>query len=185
MSTQQKPDDIETFVQDVLEQLDNGVPWTVIKTGRHTKAEIYTALLQNIDTRTQGEVDTSLLSEPPKDRLFEVLMSRFDILNEHRQAYKTLFFETFKSPALFRQALPLFHQSMELMLQLADLNGRDDNACPPLRVGGLALVYLNSIRIWLNDDSEDMAATMAELDNGLSKVDMAFERMPSFLKSFI
>ena len=71
------------------------------------------------------------------------------------------------------------------MLRLADLNGRDDRSCAPMRVGGIALVYLNAVRVWLNDDSADMSATMAELDNGLSKIDMAFDRMPEFLRSFI
>ena len=185
MSAKQKPDDISSFTDTILENLTNGEAWSNLLFGPYQTGDIYLELLKKIDAGVEQDIDLNLLSEPAKDRLFEVLMLRFDILNEHRDAYRALFIETFKNPKLFRIALPQFHQSMELMLRLADLNGRDDRSCAPMRVGGIALVYLNAVRVWLNDDSADMSATMAELDNGLSKIDMAFDRMPEFLRSFI
>ena len=36
----------------------------------------------------------------------------------------------------------------------------------------LALVYLNALRVWLADDTEDMAKTMAALDRGLRQAEM-------------
>jgi len=163
----------------------NNISATSLKLTFKNKTNIYLDILKLIDIRVEADFDVSSLSETPKDRLFEILMLRFDILNEHREAYKSLFFETFKTPKIFRRALPQFHKSMEAMLRLADANGRDGKGCPPLRTGALALVYLNTVRIWMNDDSPDMAATMAELDKGLSKLDQALDYIPEPLRAFI
>ncbi len=41
-----------------------------------------------------------------------------------------------------------------------------------VRTEGLALVYLNALRVWLADDTEDMEKTMAALDWGLRQAEM-------------
>ena len=40
-----------------------------------------------------------------------------------------------------------------------------------MRVKGVALVFANAFRIWLRDDTEDMAKTMAALDAGLQRAE--------------
>lgn len=176
MAYNQIPDEISKIVQSVLEGLQNHneIPQGILD--NFLKSDVYSALLKHIDDTVSEEIDLHILEEPPKDRLFEILMIRFDVLNTHRQAYQTVFYDILKDPALLRRALPQFHRSMELMLRLADLNGRDGtgvlpSGILPLRASALALVYLNAVRVWLFDDSPDMAATMAELDKGLSKID--------------
>jgi hypothetical protein len=41
----------------------------------------------------------------------------------------------------------------------------------PLQLKGLGLVYLSVFRVWLNDDGEDLAKTMAALDKALGRVE--------------
>ncbi len=147
--------------------------------------DLFIGLMQYVDQRVEEDCEADLLEETGKDRLFEIFMLRFDVLNEHREGFQTLFYSTLKSPRYFRLALPQFHQSMEVMLRLADMNGRDGSACTPLRVGALALAYLNAVRVWLNDDSPDMTKTMAELDKGLSLLDKRYDRLPDVIKRFV
>ena len=40
-----------------------------------------------------------------------------------------------------------------------------------VRVQGLTLIYLDTLRVWLDDDSEDMGKTMATLDRRLGQAD--------------
>ena len=40
-----------------------------------------------------------------------------------------------------------------------------------IRVKGLAAIYLSVLRVWLNDDSEDMAQTMSALDRALRRAE--------------
>ena len=46
-----------------------------------------------------------------------------------------------------------------------------------VRTKGLALIYLASLRIWLRDESTDMAKTMASLDGYLRRVESIAGRM--------
>lgn len=201
MAQIQKPEQIPHILTSALKLLEDGTDWSqldfpalagesnisaeIIKQHFPTKKDLYKGLLLRIDRKLECDTDRNLHAETPRDRLFEILMLRFDILNENRDAYRQLFYTTFKDPVLFRTALPRFHESMESMLRLADLNGRNGSGCPPLRTGALAIVFLNTVRVWLNDDSEDMAPTMAELDRGLSKLDQLRSYIPDPLRTFV
>jgi hypothetical protein len=46
-----------------------------------------------------------------------------------------------------------------------------------LRLKGLSAIYLSTMRVWLRDDSDDMARTMAHLDKQLSRVDSLIGRL--------
>ena len=54
-----------------------------------------------------------------------------------------------------------------------------------VRVKGLAAIYLCVLRIWLNDDSEDMAQTMSALDRSLRRAQflMGLCRFPTRWKT--
>ena len=47
-----------------------------------------------------------------------------------------------------------------------------------LTVRALALIYANSLRVWFNDETPDLAATMVVLDRGL----MRAEHIASLIK---
>ena len=202
MSNTHKPEQIRAAVlHATLTLLENGTPWptlTIKDVAKHadisyahtqeiytSKSDIYQGLLKDIDRKIEAQADPYLYSETPRDRLFELLMLHFDILNEYPTAYRNLFLETFKNPSLFRYALSGFHRSMEVVLRLCDLNGRNDTSCPPLRTGAVALVFLNTLRVWTTDNTTDMAQTMAELDRGLNRLEQAMGYIPAPLKRFI
>jgi len=104
-------------------------------------------------------------SNPVRDRLFDVLMRRFDALNARRAAMVRLTRELpFDPPSAARAACRLA-RSLKGTLRTAGLSARG-----PLGVAqtkGLGFVYLYAVRAWLADDSADLSATMAALDKGL------------------
>ena len=54
-----------------------------------------------------------------------------------------------------------------------------------VKVKGLAAIYMSVLRVWLNDDSEDMAKTMSALDRALRRAEciIGLCRFPSRWKA--
>lgn len=107
--------------------------------------------------------------ESVRDRLFDVMMQRFDALDGHKAALGNLLDHLRVRPmAAVCQGCRLL-RSMRLMLETA---GVDTSGLPGrVKAKGLAAVYLNAMRVWLGDDSDDQAATMATLDRGLMRAE--------------
>jgi AcrR family transcriptional regulator len=103
-------------------------------------------------------------AEPGRDRLFDVLMRRFDALAPHRPALRSILRDSLGDPAAVL-GLPALLHSMGWMLEAAGisaggLRGR-------LRCHLLTGLYLSVLRGFLDDESTDLARTMALLDQRL------------------
>ncbi len=132
-----------------------------------SKPAILEALSRRIDAAT-----IALPAEPGAsvpERLFEVLMHRFDLLTPYKPGLKGLARDArrgrFDGLALACH-LP---RSLAWMLEASGvsaggLKGR-------VRVKLLGLAYLSTLRIWLRDDSPDLAKTMAALDKALKRIE--------------
>ena len=60
-------------------------------------------------------------------------------------------------------------RSMALMLEAAQISAA--GVAGIVRIKGLAAIYLAVLRVWLTDDSDDGAATMAALDKRLGQAE--------------
>ena len=105
--------------------------------------------------------------EPPRDRLFEVLMARFDALAPYKGALRA--FARDARQGRLEAALPLLQlpRSMGWMLEAAGIPADGLAGCARAHV--LGLVYLKTMRVWLDETEEDLARTMAELDRSLDR----------------
>jgi AcrR family transcriptional regulator len=107
--------------------------------------------------------------ETPRDRLFDVLMRRFDALAPHKRGIgAALSALPGEPPAALCHGLGLL-ASMRLSLELAGIPAAGISG--RLKAKGLAAVYANALRAWLKDDTTDMAPTMAALDRGLMQAE--------------
>jgi len=104
-----------------------------------------------------------------RDRLFDVLMRRFDALASDRAGIVAIVRDVCLDPTGALCHAPRLMASMAWMLEAAGL----DSSGPVglLRIKGLAAVYLWALRAWLADDSRDLAKTMAALDRGLRQAE--------------
>lgn len=111
-------------------------------------------------------------TEPLKDRLFDMIMQRFDVLAPHRLGVIRLMEELQSHPMmsvmLCLDMLCGFNRSMALMLEMAGLSTSHPRAIAGII--GLKIVYLSTLRSWKHDDSSDLSETMAVLDRGISRL---------------
>jgi AcrR family transcriptional regulator len=107
----------------------------------------------------------------PRDRLFDLLMRRFDALQQHRAGVLALMrhlpFDPFTAMALGAMNM----LSMAWMLEAAGISAQGPRGM--LRTKGLLAIWLYTLNAWRRDESEDLSATMAALDTALSRAEQA------------
>ena len=111
-----------------------------------------------------------LRGDRPRDRLFDVLMRRFDALKPHRAGLAAVAKEMGGigvGDAICGAQRMM--RSLAWMLEAAGIGS--GGMAGSLRVKGLAVVYAATFSTWLKDDSEDMAKTMAALDKNLDRAE--------------
>ncbi|MDE2029778.1 MAG: TetR family transcriptional regulator [Alphaproteobacteria bacterium] len=102
------------------------------------------------------------------DRLFDLLMARFDILQKHRKAVASIESTARRDRAL---ACILSRAAMDGAYRLIEA-GKLDGALPrPVVAVGLIAVSGWAFAAWRTDKSRDMAKTMAALDRALRWAD--------------
>ena len=134
-----------------------------------TKQAVLEGFLADIDRKVRDGTAADILDDSPRDRLFDVLMRRFDLLQPHKDAVANILCDLPRDPIACLCGLPRFAQSMGRMLEAAHLSSKGISGA--LKIKGLAAVYLNAARVWLRDDTPDMSKTMAALDKGLRRAD--------------
>jgi ubiquinone biosynthesis protein COQ9 len=134
-----------------------------------SKAAILTGIGRDIDARLFASLDEDPLDGSPKDRLFDLLMRRFDTLNEHREAYAALAWELPRTPVEVGCLALQLRRSLANMLEAAGLSASGLRGA--FRIEGLGALYACALRVWLKDESADLSKTMAELDKRLGQVE--------------
>lgn len=142
----------------------SNVPLGQLHRSYHSKAEILTGLSRQADAEVLADALMDSGEESPRDRLFDVIMRRFDALGPYKPGIRALLRELPEASS----AVALTHQltnSMRWMLEAADID--TSGVRGSIQAMGLAAIYANVMRTWLRDDSLDMARTMSELDRQL------------------
>ena len=118
--------------------------------------------------------DAAALAEPAneplaRDRLFDLLMRRFDVLQQHRAGMMALLAYLPRDPALSLALAGATTRSMAWMLEAAGISAAGLRGS--LRAQGLVAVWLYTLRAWRDDESGDLASTMAALDKALDQAE--------------
>ena len=137
-----------------------------------SKQAILAAYSRSIDGAVLAEVEAPQgdgAQESAKDRLFDLLMRRFDKLDAHKAGLLRIAEDTGRDPLSLVCSLARLERSMAAMLEAAGISAGGLGGV--LRVKGLSAVYLAGLRAWFKDDSADKAKTMAALDRALSRAE--------------
>jgi hypothetical protein len=102
-----------------------------------------------------------------RDRLFDLLMHRIDVLQAHRAGVLALLKALPCDPRLALLLGAATLRSMGWMLGAAGISAA--GPLGRLRAKALVAVWLWTVRAWRADDSADLAATMAALDQALTR----------------
>jgi ubiquinone biosynthesis protein COQ9 len=142
----------------------------------NSKAEILAAFVRAVDDEVLARAPKRTAGQSPRDALFDVVMSRFDVMAPYRSALNSIAATWTLDPALLRA----LGQSPAWMLRAADINA--EGLGGQLRATGLGAVYGSVFRTWLTDDDPGLARTMAALDRRLRRGEETLEAIDGFAK---
>ena len=143
------------------------VPLADLRGEFNSMLAILAAHMKEIDRAVLRGGDGDMAQEPPRERLFDVLMRRLETHAPHREAVRSLLRSATRNPPLAVALNTLAVQSQQWMLAAADISASGPKGM--LRAQGLALLYASVLRTWLNDTDPGLARTMAALDSALAR----------------
>ncbi len=138
-----------------------------------SKGAVLGALSRQIDRQVLEGTTEDLAGEPARERIFDVLMRRFDALEPYRQALRRIVQDLQYDPASLAALNQVALNSQRFMLAAAGIN--TEGPLGTLKLQGAVLVYANTMRTWLEDDDPTLARTMARLDRELRRGERILE----------
>jgi AcrR family transcriptional regulator len=142
-----------------------------------SKAAILEALSRRVDAEVLAEGPLDASEGSPRDRLFDVLMRRFDALLPYREGLGEVVYSLRRHPLEALAEGPVLRRSLSWMLEAAGIDSGGLKGL--LRVKALSAIYLMTFRVWLKDDTADLSKTMAALDGYLRRLEPCAERFES------
>lgn len=118
-----------------------------------------------------GVTGDDMADQPARDRLFDVLMRRLDVLGPHRAAVRSLARSARRDPLLALGLNKLAVRSQQWMMAAAGIDTAGFRG--RLRAQGLAVLFARVLNAWLTDEDPGLARTMAVLDRELAKGEQA------------
>ena len=134
-----------------------------------SKQAILRGLYRRIDEAALAQPPPAEPGERPRDRLFDLLMRRFDALGPYKVALEVLRRELPRDPVTILCCGAWLLRSMRWMLEAADISTGGLRGTLAIKL--TATAYLSTMRVWHRDDSPDYARTMAALDARLRRIE--------------
>jgi AcrR family transcriptional regulator len=132
-----------------------------------SKGAVLSAFERKIDKEVLDGISDDLKDEPAKERLFDVLMRRLDVLAPYRLGLEGIFEWTSRDPMAAAAVNRLMLNSMRFMLEAAGIDS--EGPVGAVKLQGLVLAWRRVLQTWFSDDDPGLAATMAELDRELTR----------------
>ena len=143
-----------------------------------------TELIENfsemIDEQVIKEVDLNEFNQNSvKDNIFELIMVRFEKLDPYKKSLDILLKELKYKPKILNKLTKKIFNSLDLFLEIS--NAKSNYVFDFLKLNIMFIIYGYTFKIWLEDDSEDMSKTMAEVDKWLSEAEGYANKVSPFL----
>lgn len=146
-----------------------GLPLGAVLEQVPTRAHLVARLYDRLDQRMLSGLKALDEADSVRDRLFDVVMKRFDAMNSDRDGMRALVTGLrFDPPAL---AVGLRRADRTAAAMLAAAGVSPDGLLGCARIQGMKAVLLCALRGWMDDDSADLAKTMAALDRALERAE--------------
>ncbi len=127
---------------------------------------ILAAQVKEIDRKVLADIDRDMAEESPRERLFDVLMRRLELLDPQKDAVRSLMRSARCNPGLALALNAMAVRSQQWMLTAAGISASGPKGM--VRSQGLALLFANVLRTWVDDDA-DQTRTLAALDRELAR----------------
>jgi AcrR family transcriptional regulator len=146
-----------------------GLPLAEVYAELPGRAAVLRRLGERLDAAMLAVTPAELDALTPRERLFELIMRRLEAAAPFRPALKVMAREAACDPAALLAAVGNLARASGWLVDAA--------GGPAGGLRGLAarkavtLVYARTFAVWLDDDSADHAATLAELDRRLAQLE--------------
>ncbi len=130
---------------------------------------IFAAHMKDIDRAVLAGGDADMTDEPPRERLFDVLMRRLEALAPYKEAVRSIMRSARRNPGLAFALNVMAVRSQRWMLEAAGIGAAGPRGS--LRAQGGALMFARVLGVWLNDEDAALDRTMAALDRGLASAE--------------
>jgi len=128
---------------------------------------VLAAHAKELDRKVLAEIDPDMEEESPRERLFDVLMRRIELLSPHKEAVRSLLRSARRDPPLALALNAMAVRSQQWMLTAAGIGASGPKGM--VRAQGLALLFAHVLRTWVDDDEPGLSRTLAALDRELAR----------------
>ena len=151
-----------------------GLPLSKLRTLFPSKLAMLGGITRIVDDIVLEEGASDLAAEPPRERMFDLVMRRLDALAPYKPGLRRIM------PALRRDPLALAALNRGAVnswrYMLASANIPTEDALGALRVQGAVVLMARVSEVWLEDDEPELSRTMARLDRELKTAGRILER---------
>jgi AcrR family transcriptional regulator len=146
------------------------------------KVSLVAAFMARLDAEVLAGTPTrNDPEETARDRLFDVMMRRYDALRPHRAALGAIRRAGTRDPLLALSMGPALRRSMAAMLEAASVPS--DGLGGALRQNGLLAIHYAVSRVFDRDETADLSKTMAALDSRLKMAERWAQFFDKYTKS--
>jgi ubiquinone biosynthesis protein COQ9 len=146
------------------------------------KSDVLKAFQAEVDAEVLAKTRPTSPEQPARDRLFDIVMTRFEVMAPYRLALKRVAGDLRCRPG---EAAGLLCSGLASQYwMLAGAGAKLDGASGAVRVTGLAAIYARVFGVWLDDDTPGLDRTMAALDRRLRKGERMLAGMETTCQDF-
>jgi ubiquinone biosynthesis protein COQ9 len=145
------------------------------------KTAILEAFIEKVDAEVLNKAKVPAMETPARDRIFEVLMTRFDVLKPYKAALARIRADYICAPPGPGTArlLCASANSQKWMLAAAGVPTSGGKGC--VRVSGMMCLTARVVPVWFKDEDPDLAKTMAALDRELREGERWLKRLDAIV----
>jgi AcrR family transcriptional regulator len=164
--------------------LEAGLSFSELYRRYRDKPALIAAFMARIDNEVlEGTPRQTDPEETARDRLFDVMMRRYDALKPHREFLRQLRQPMLSDPILALSLAPVLRRSSAAMLEAAAIPS--DGLAGAVQQGGLAALHVAVSRVFFGDESGDLSKTMASLDSRLKTAESWLQAIEKYKPSAI
>ena len=127
------------------------------------------AHIKDIDSAVLAGDGADMEDESPRERLFDVLMRRFEALAPYKDAVRSIMRSARRNPGLALALNAMDVRSQHWMLEAAGIGASGPRGA--LRAQGAALMFARVLNVWFDDEEPGLDRTMAALGRGLASAE--------------
>lgn len=146
-----------------------GISFAHLRDEIDDKSDVLILLGRMLDRQVLENISSFSEESSVRDRVFDLLMDRFDALNNYRDGVVSIIDSLKYDPKQAVICMPHICKSMAWMLEAAGVETY--GAKGAMKVAGLSAVYLKVLRVWVQDEGADLPKTMAALDKALGRAE--------------